>query len=570
VPFRKSFVHPISLRAKLLIGFSMVFSAVFAGTYYWFYTFSTEKAIARLKNTIEDTLVGTAARIDVDELIALYEDDTQSTQDIRTDPRYLNQLDWFQTVHQIEPSVWLYSYLLVKLEREPEENELLIRDRFTSAMPLAPDAERTTPWGLIYLVDLWAPYDASKAAEFRELSVPAGTAARQALFQDQIVHEAKIYTDDWGAWMSAFIPLRDSNGDIVAGLGIDIEANYVFEVQQAIRNRVLASFTITYGVLFTLIYVLSGVLTRHLTDLTESAEQISAGNYRMPLPLFASQDTLFPDEMHRLAQVFQIMVESIRTREQTIRESKLIEDEIRHELQEEKEMSELKSRFVSMVSHELRTPLTIIRTSTELLEKYSTSISAEKRQLYFQRVHTAVSQMTQMLEDVLTFGKTEAGQLKFHPVELNLDTFCREIVEEIRSGIGIHHTIVFSSQSECTAVPIDPALMRAVLTNLLSNAVKYSPQNSPVDFSLSCDAEWAKIQVRDRGIGIPIRDQPRLFELFHRASNTSTIRGTGIGLSIVKQCVARHGGQIAFTSQEGKGTTFTVHIPLTPSPVTDD
>jgi signal transduction histidine kinase len=541
----------------------MVFSAVFAGTYYWFYTFSTEKAILRLQSTIEDTLTGTAQGIDVDELISLYEDGENIPEPFPNDSRYINQLEWFETVHQIEPSIWLYTYVLVPVDQDITDQGLVVGDRFTSSNYEDRENLSADYWGLVYLVDLWASTDPSKAAGFREFAFPAGSAARQALFEGRMVHEPNIYTDDWGTWMSAFVPLYSSDGTVVAGLGLDIEANYVFEIQQAIRNRVLLSFGVTYSVLFTLIYVLSGILTRRLAELTISAEQISAGNYTLPMPLFAARSTFVPDEMDRLAQVFETMVESIRVREQTIREGKQIEDEIRHALQEEKEMNELKSRFVSMVSHELRTPLTIIRTSSELLEKYGSTISQEKRLLYFQRIHTAVSQMTQLLEDVLTFGRAEAGRLDFQPISMNLKEFCHEIIEEIRMGLGRHHAIFFEVEGQVEETWIDPTLMRSILTNLLSNAVKYSPGGSKVTCRLNYQDDWTTLQVSDRGIGIPTDDQARLFELFHRARNTTNIRGTGIGLAIVKQCVDRHRGTIRFASQEGEGTTFTIQLPPT-------
>lgn len=380
-----------------------------------------------------------------------------------------------------------------------------------------------------------------------------------AVLRGELVEEQEIYTDRWGSWMSAFAPLRDENGEVVAGLGLDIEADYVFQVQEAIRNRVLISFSITYGVLFVLIYVLSGILTRHLTELTESAERIGKGSY-VSLPL--SKQGMFPDELDRLAQVFQTMVDNIRTREQIIKESKRIEDEIRHALKEEKEINELKSRFVSMVSHEMRTPLTIIRTSTELIEKYGHLASEERKQEYFHRIRAAISHMTQMLEDVLTFGKAEAGKLEFRPTYLDLDHFCREIVEEMRLGVGIGYVLTFESQGICQGTYFDPALLRSILTNLLSNAIKYSPKGSTVEFRVFCPDEFAVFEIQDHGIGIPREDQPRLFELFHRASNASTIRGTGLGLAIVKQCVAHHNGQVRFKSQEGEGTIFMVKLPV--------
>jgi signal transduction histidine kinase len=535
---------PISLRAKLLIGFSFVFSVVFAGTFYWFYTFTTEKTLSRLRTTMEATLTGAVEGVDVDELIDLYHEGEPNPEGFSDDPRYLNQLEWFQTVHSIEPRAWLYSFVIDK-----SENNRRIGESPAKAGNLE----------IIYLVDLWAIEDPSKAARFLEPGIPGAT-PREAILSGRLVEEPGIYTDKWGSWMSAFAPLYDENGDIVAGIGLDIDAQYVFEVQDAIRNRVWLSFGITYGVLFLLIYALSGMLTNHLTEFTNSAERIGAGNYGLPLSLL--KQSVFPDEMDRLAQVFQTMVENIRTREQIIRESKRIEDEIRHALKEEREINELKSRFVSMVSHELRTPLTIIRTSAELLEKYGHLASEQKKEEYYNRIRAAVSNMTQLLEDVLTFGKAEAGKLEFNPTHVNLEHFCGEIVEEMRMGIGIGYTIEYQKQGQCNQAYLDPALLRSILTNLLSNAIKYSDPGSTVNFTLFCDEGTAIFEIQDHGIGIPREDQPRLFELFHRASNATTIRGTGLGLAIVKQCVAHHQGQVRFKSQEGKGTTFTVQLPI--------
>lgn len=544
-------VRPISLRAKLLIGFSMVFSVVFAGTFYWFYTFTTEKTLSRLRTTMEDTLKGAVEGTDVEELMALYAEGERNSSGFSDDPRYLNQLEWFKTVQSIQPRAWLYSYVI----GPTGENRRI-----------GPSNARPGRLEIVYIVDLWAESNPDKAARFLEGARPGATPI-QAVLEGRLVEESEIYTDKWGAWMSAFAPLYDEDGNVVAGLGLDIEADYVFEVQQAIRNRVLISFGITYGVLFILIYVLSGVLTSNLTEFTKSAEQIGAGNYG--LQLSRSQPRHFPDEMDRLAQVFQTMVESIRTREQIIRESKRIEDEIRHALREEKEINELKSRFVSMVSHELRTPLTIIRTSTELLEKYGHMVPEEKKLEYYHRIRAAISNMTQLLEDVLTFGKAEAGRLDFNPTMVNLEHFCREIVEEMRMGLGINHTIQYEyisslSTSGRTQAYLDPALLRSILTNLLSNAIKYSRSGSTVYLLLNCQDDNILIEIKDEGIGIPKEDQPRLFELFHRASNVSTIRGTGLGLAIVKQCVAHHQGQVRFKSQEGVGTTFTVQLPIAP------
>jgi signal transduction histidine kinase len=522
----------------------MVFSIVFAGAFYWFYTFTTEKTISRLRSDMKSTLVGAARGVNVKQLMALYQDGKPNAAGFSDDVRFEQQLAWFETVHGIEPRAWLYTYTFGKARN----------NRRVGAPAVPPDQLE-----IIYLVDLWANHNPSKSVHFLEAGVPAQV-THQVIERGAIAESQEIYTDKWGTWLSAFAPLKDTSGKVVAILGVDIQADYVLKVQQEIRDKVLVSFVSTYAVLFFLVYLLSGVLTKHLIELTESAERIADGNYHQSLS-FANQ-RWFPDEMNTLAQVFGDMIDSIRTREQLIREGKQVEDKMRRALEEEKELNELKSRFVSMASHEFRTPLTAIRTATEILEQYGDVVSAEKKQEYFRRIRTAIQNIDQLMEDVLTIGKAEAGKLEFSPGWLNLEEFCCEIVEEIQLGIGSHHRIQLTRQGDCQRVYLDPKLLRSILTNLLSNAVKYSPQGSVVEFSLSCLTQVIRFEIKDQGIGIPLDDQPKLFELFHRAKNADTIRGTGLGLAIVKQCVELHQGQITFTSQEDAGTTFCVELPL--------
>lgn len=538
------FVKFVSLRVKLLIGFSILFSIVFAGAFYWFYNFATDKIMTRLRADMRSTLMGAAKGVDVEELLALYANGKPNAAGFSDDPRYQNQLVWFEVVHSLEPRVWLYSYIVASSNKNRR---------------IGPSAVKPGQLELIYLVDLWASYDETKAAKFLQSDIP-GTELRQVLEQEDLVESPTIYSDRWGNWLSAFTPLRDEDGNIVAILGLDIQADYVVQVQHQIRNRILVSFIITYAILFTLIYILSGMLTRQLSEVTKSAERIGAGDYGLDLSHLTQH--YFPDEMTSLANVFESMVDSIRTREQLIRQGKQTEYEIRIALQQERELNELKSRFVSMVSHELRTPLTVIRTSLELLERYGDVASLEKRQEYFQRSRAAIHNMTQLLEDVLTIGKAEAGRLEFNPITLDLKQLCYEIVEEMKLGISTNHVIQFSSKGSCTDACLDPRLLRSILTNLISNAIKYSLVGSTVEFRLSCQDETAVFEIQDHGIGIPLEDQPRLFELFHRASNVSMIRGTGLGLAIVRECVVHHQGQIGFVSQEGVGTTFTITLPL--------
>jgi PAS domain S-box-containing protein len=243
---------------------------------------------------------------------------------------------------------------------------------------------------------------------------------------------------------------------------------------------------------------------------------------------------------------------------------KRAETEIRQALEKERELNELKSRFVSMTSHEFRTPLNVIAFSAGLLESYGHRWSEEKKVLHFQRIQTTIKQMTRLLDDVLFIGKEEAGKLELNLAPLDLEKFCQELVEEVQLSVGSQHNITFVGQGTTMEADVDEKLVRQILSNLLSNALKYSPHGGSVTFTLSCQGETAVFQIRDKGIGIPLSDQPHLFESFHRASNVGTISGTGLGLAIVKKSVDQHGGSIAVDSKVGVGTTFTVTLPLSP------
>jgi signal transduction histidine kinase len=245
-----------------------------------------------------------------------------------------------------------------------------------------------------------------------------------------------------------------------------------------------------------------------------------------------------------------------------IAERQRLEEELRNALAKEKELSDLKSDIISVVSHEYRTPLATILSSTELLEHYSHQWPDEKKQRHFQRIHSSVHRLTQLINDVLMFSKAEAGKLEFNPSPLNLVELCNELVEDLQLTMRLQHNINFTCQGSVRETCLDEKLLRQILTNLLSNAIKYSPESSNIQFDLIYGDESVTFRIQDRGIGIPPKDQERLFEAFYRSSNVGTISGTGLGLAIVKRCVDVHGGQITVESEVEMGTTFTITLPL--------
>jgi len=245
-----------------------------------------------------------------------------------------------------------------------------------------------------------------------------------------------------------------------------------------------------------------------------------------------------------------------------ISDRKRAEAEILKTLAREKELSQLRAKFVTMVSHEFRTPLTTIQFSTGLLQDYSSKWTENKKSTHFARIQLAIKRMTELLEDILVIGKIEANTLPFQPVSLNLEKFCRQLVEEQQLNDSNQHPIAFIHEGGNCDAQMDEKLLRQMLGNVLSNAIKYSPAGSTVSLQLNCQNHKAVFQVQDRGIGIPQADIERILETFYRSTNVGTISGTGLGLAIVKRAVELHSGQLAIDSQEGKGTTFTITLPL--------
>ncbi|HEY9599974.1 MAG TPA: ATP-binding protein, partial [Allocoleopsis sp.] len=243
-------------------------------------------------------------------------------------------------------------------------------------------------------------------------------------------------------------------------------------------------------------------------------------------------------------------------------------EEIRHAWQAEKALRRFQLHFFSRVSHEFRTPLSTILGSAQILESSSESWSGSKLLRNIQRIKSAAKHLTQLLDDILTLNRAEAGKLDIHPQPIEIEKFCQRLVEEMRIQANSQISLNFSSESRAKQVICDEKLLRSILTNLIANALKYSPQGSEVEVVLTNEEEAVILQVKDHGIGIPQDDQNHLFELFYRGKNVENIPGTGLGLSVVKKCLDLQGGKIAIASEVGKGTTAIVTIPIHPATVT--
>jgi PAS domain S-box-containing protein len=231
-------------------------------------------------------------------------------------------------------------------------------------------------------------------------------------------------------------------------------------------------------------------------------------------------------------------------------------------LDREKELSELKSNFVSMVSHEFRTPLGVIMSAADVLDRYLDRLGPEDRREHLDMIFRSTRNLAQLVESVLLLGKVEDGRLQFTPAPVDLPAQCEQLVDEILSATGHRCPIQLVADSDLAGARSDADLLRHIVTNILSNAVKYSSPGIPVEFTVDRVDGNVVLSVRDQGIGIAPEDQANLFKSFARGRNVGQRPGSGLGLLIVKRCAEQHGGRVEIASALGEGTVVTVTLPV--------
>jgi PAS domain S-box-containing protein len=244
-----------------------------------------------------------------------------------------------------------------------------------------------------------------------------------------------------------------------------------------------------------------------------------------------------------------------------ISEQTRAEEALRSDFLREKELSELKSRFIAMVSHEFRTPLAVILSSAEMLKRYWERIDLEKQHEYLDRIRAHVQHLKDLVSKVLDISNNDSVQVNFKPTMVDIHQYFNEVVTEIGYVVRETNRFAIRIEGDCAQAQIDPALLRLALNNLILNAAKYSPYGAQIDVNLHCTPEMLQIEVVDRGIGIPLDEQKYLFNPFFRATNVGSVGGTGLGLAVVHQAVRAHGGSIEVESEVGEGTTFRIMIP---------
>ncbi|MCC6614948.1 MAG: PAS domain S-box protein [Anaerolineae bacterium] len=234
---------------------------------------------------------------------------------------------------------------------------------------------------------------------------------------------------------------------------------------------------------------------------------------------------------------------------------------LRMELEKEKELLQLKERFISIVSHEFRTPLSVIVFSAELMYQYYDRMPRDRQVKHVREILAQGQFMVGLLDDVLTVNKARSGKLEFNPQPLDVVAFCETTLERLQVVDQGRHHFVFTYEGELSHVVLDEKLLQHILVNLLGNAVKYSPNGGDVRLQVTRLNGEVIFRVSDQGIGIPQASLARLFEPFYRAENIGDISGTGLGTAIIKDSVDLHKGTIVCESEVGVGTTFTVKLP---------
>ncbi len=256
---------------------------------------------------------------------------------------------------------------------------------------------------------------------------------------------------------------------------------------------------------------------------------------------------------------------TIQKLEKEITERKRAEAESVKALESERELNDLKTKFVAIASHEFRTPLSTILSSVSLVEQYKQLGELDKIDKHTSRVKSSVKHLTAILNDFLSLGKLDEGKVDVVNEINDIKILFRNIIEEITPNLKSGQNIRLQIKTKKAQITSDPRIVRNVFFNLLSNASKYSGPDQMIFLTIGDDDKFLKITLQDEGIGIPDEDHKHLFERFFRAGNATTIQGTGLGLNIVKRYVELLGGSISFESKFEVGTTFLVSIPLNES-----
>ncbi len=264
----------------------------------------------------------------------------------------------------------------------------------------------------------------------------------------------------------------------------------------------------------------------------------------------------------KVLQRTQELRDTIVRLESEIERRKEAENKMKESLRKERELNELKTKFLSLVSHEFKTPLSGILTSSSLIGKYTQSEQQEKREKHLKTITSKVKYLNNILDDFLSVERLETGKVNYKVSNFPLSKVINEVVYNANMLLKEGQLINYPEGIDDISLTFDEKVLELVLTNLVNNAIKYSPENTDIDINVSLKGKWLLISVKDEGIGIPENEQKFIFNRYFRAENALLNQGTGIGLNIAKSHLENLGGDITFESQENKGSTFKVTLPI--------
>ena len=254
--------------------------------------------------------------------------------------------------------------------------------------------------------------------------------------------------------------------------------------------------------------------------------------------------------------------ESIEKLENEIEKRKEAENKIKESLRKERELNDLKTKFLSLVSHEFKTPLSGILTSSTLIGKYTNADQQEKREKHLKTINSKVKYLNNILDDFLSVERLETGKVNYKISQFPLSKVINEVVYNANMLLKEGQLINYPEGIDDIILNFDEKVLELVLTNLVNNAIKYSPEDTTIDIQVKKKGKSLKIAVVDQGMGIPEKEQKFIFNRYFRAENALLNQGTGIGLNIAKSHLENLGGDITFESQENIGSTFQITVPI--------
>jgi len=353
---------------------------------------------------------------------------------------------------------------------------------------------------------------------------------------------------------------------------------YVFDVETlrfshvnygALKNT---GYTIREIKKLTITELITGITENRFREILDPIKSSSKKKITFEIHFRRKDGTTYPSEIHLqssslgvkiLIVAFVLDISERKNYTQKLEKTvSLRTQELKEALVKEKELNNLKTKFLSMVSHEFKTPLSTILTSATLVGKYKSTEQQDIRDKHLKSITTGVHHLTGILNDFLSIERLEKGKEVYRLTDFSLSKVVNEVIYNANMLLKTGQKINYPPNIEDVIINQDEKIISLVLTNLLHNAIKYSPEDTEIDLKIDISNDEIGFHVIDKGIGIPKEDQKHIFNLYFRADNVLLTQGTGIGLNIVKSHVENLGGNINFKSVENKGSKFTVVLPL--------